>query len=201
MEVANVSELSQRLEALKEKIADQTFLNREGLGNEIAFYIFDYDASAEPLVQAFVSETLVAKSAINIIEINLYGLVFEVLTKRGSDFLQKAFDLEKDKGNKALEKALGRMLSPDKLIALIEEKLTEAHDLVFLTGVGAVWPLLRSHSILNNLHPIIDKVPLVMFYPGSYSGKDLRLFDEFSDDNYYRAFQLIPRTPLSTTTA
>ena len=195
-----MSELGKRLEALKEKMSDKTFLNREGLGNEIAFYIFDYEAASDPLVQAFVSEKLVPKSEAKIIELHLYSLVLELLNNRGGDFLEKAFKLEKDKGNDALSKALGRMLSADNLIKLIKEKLAEPHDLVFLTGVGAVWPLLRSHSILNNLHPIIDTVPLVMFYPGSYSGNDLRLFDEFADDNYYRAFQLIPRTSATTVT-
>jgi hypothetical protein len=32
-----------------------------------------------------------------------------------------------------------------------------------------------------------------MFYPGTYSGQDLNLFDEISDQNYYRAFKLVER--------
>ena len=41
-------------------------------------------------------------------------------------------------------------------------------QLMFLTGVGKVWPLVRSHSILNNLQPVTGNVPLVAFYPGGY---------------------------------
>ena len=40
-----------------------------------------------------------------------------------------------------------------------------------LSGVGSVWPLLRSHSLLNNLQPVMGKTPLVMFYPGRYDGQ------------------------------
>ena len=50
---------------------------------------------------------------------------------------------------------------------------------------------MRSHNILNNLHHVFDQVPVVMFFPGSYDGQTLRLFDRFTDDNYYRAFQLV----------
>ena len=66
-------------------------------------------------------------------------------------------------------------------------------DIVFLTGIGKVWPIIRSHTILNSLHSIIEDVPLVMFFPGEYDGLELKLFSEIKDDNYYRAFQLVER--------
>jgi hypothetical protein len=31
-----------------------------------------------------------------------------------------------------------------------------------------------------------------MFYPGRYDGQSLRLFNALVDDNYYRAFSLVP---------
>jgi hypothetical protein len=31
-----------------------------------------------------------------------------------------------------------------------------------------------------------------VFYPGSYDGQGLRLFDRLTDRNYYRAFRLVP---------
>jgi hypothetical protein len=30
-----------------------------------------------------------------------------------------------------------------------------------------------------------------MFFPGEYSGQELRLFGTIKDDNYYRAFRLV----------
>ena len=70
------------------------------------------------------------------------------------------------------------------------------HNLVLITGVGKSYPLVRSHTILNNLHSLLDKVPVIMFYPGMYDQKELSLFngskfDGLKDDNYYRAFRLV----------
>jgi hypothetical protein len=62
---------------------------------------------------------------------------------------------------------------------------------VFITGVGKCYPFVRSHNVLNNLHQVLDSVPVVMFFPGKYSGQDLRLFGTIKDDNYYRAFKLV----------
>ena len=70
---------------------------------------------------------------------------------------------------------------------------TEDDDIVFLTGVGKVWPIIRSHTVLNNLHRALDKVPVVLFFPGTYDGGSLMLFNEIKDDNYYRAFQLVDK--------
>ena len=66
------------------------------------------------------------------------------------------------------------------------------HDLVLVSGVGSVWPLLRAHSLLNNLHTVMGQTPLVLFYPGRYDGQSLRLFGKMRNNNYYRAFKLVP---------
>ena len=63
--------------------------------------------------------------------------------------------------------------------------------MVLLTGIGRVYPYMRSHNILNNLQGTFDDVPVVLFYPGEYNGQSLTLFELFMDDNYYRAFNLI----------
>jgi hypothetical protein len=68
----------------------------------------------------------------------------------------------------------------------------DRHDLVILSGVGSVWPLLRSHTLLNNLHPVMGQTSLVLFYPGRYDGQSLRLFGKLRNNNYYRAFKLVP---------
>lgn len=193
-------DLGSRLDQLQDMLASETFLSKKGLGNELAFYIFDYEAECEPLVAAFTPRVKQAllnhHKKLTALEINLYNLIVELLEMRG--FLQKAIELEHSKGSEALVKGIGRIIRPDNLLEPIQKKLQEAHHMVFLTGVGAAWPLLRSHTILNNLHPLINEVPLVMFYPGRYSGNDLSLFagsnfKGFTDDNYYRAFPLIPR--------
>ena len=186
--------INQRLDALLPKLQDARLLSNRGIGNEIGFYIFDYDAEYEPLVQQYVdrlkSQLISPPSQLNLLEIDLYRTILDILSER--QVLKKAFELEADKGNAALAKTIAPLVRPDQIIAYIQKKLRGNEQLVIMTGVGASWPLLRSHSILNNLHPVLDKIPLVMFFPGSYDGHELRLFNTFKDDNYYRAFPLIP---------
>ncbi len=186
--------IHQRLSLLLPKLQDKRLLSNRGIGNEIGFYIFDYDAESEPLVQQYVthlkSQLTSPSSHIILLEIDLYKTIVDILEERG--VLKKAFELEVNKGNAALFRTIAPLVIPKRVNDYIQKKLKGDEQLVLMTGVGASWPLLRSHTILNNLHPVLDKIPLVMFFPGSYDGHELRLFDTFKDDNYYRAFPLIP---------
>ena len=65
-------------------------------------------------------------------------------------------------------------------------------DMMIFTGVGAAYPLVRSHTLLNALHPLMKNTPLLMFFPGRYDGYSLRLFNKLTDKHYYRAFRLVP---------
>lgn len=187
--------IHQRLDALIPSLLDERLLNNRGIGNEIGFYIFDYDPEYEPLVQQHIKRLKLQLThgdrQINVLEINLYCTIIDILESRG--VLQNAFDLEAKKGNASLSKAITPLVRSPQIVVHIQKLLQGNEQLVLLTGVGASWRLLRSHSILNNLHPILDRTPLVMFLPGSYDGNELRLFNLLKDDNYYRAFQLIPR--------
>ena len=133
----------------------------------------------------------VSQPPLNSVEINLYRVILKILEDR--NLLQRAFDLEAKKGNTDLAKTIKPMVRPEKVVEKIQELVQGNEDLILITGVGASWPIMRSHTILNNLHPVLDRTPVVMFFPGSYDGQELRLFDTFKDDNYYRAFPLIPR--------
>jgi len=107
--------------------------------------------------------------------------------------LDKAMEMQKNKGDESTLASLRSVLKEDKLA----HKLAEQHDisnlnLLVLNGVGAVYPMLRTHTLLSALHPIMGKTPLLMFYPGRYDGHSLRLFNTLADDHYYRAFRLVP---------
>ena len=89
-------------------------------------------------------------------------------------------------------KALKGPLDPKRMAAeFIAQAPPEQNDLVLVSGVGSAYPLLRSHNLLNNLHHLMGDTPLVMFYPGVYTGQGLRLFGRLTEINYYRAFQLV----------
>jgi Domain of unknown function (DUF1788) len=92
--------------------------------------------------------------------------------QKSRKLLEKAIQMQREKGNDALKKALAGPLHESKLSALFaEDARPDQHDLVIVSGVGTVWPLLRTHSLLNNLQPVMGKTPLVVFYPGRYDGQ------------------------------
>ncbi|MGV8984283.1 DUF1788 domain-containing protein [Clostridium sp.] len=188
----------QRLDAIIPKITDKFFRENKGLGNEIGYYIFDYDPKYELLVREhieFVKQKVNDNNAeTSIKEFDLYEIMLEILGDK--KYLQKNIELEKKKGSEfvfnATKKVLRLTLKNDMIIEYIVSRV-EQNDIVFITGVGKAWPIIRSHTVLNNLHKAIDQVPVVMFFPGEYDGLELVLFDEIKDDNYYRAFQLIDK--------
>ena len=189
--------IHERIDEILPKIIEPNFRENKGLGNEIGFYIFDYEPEHEMVVRERVSYIKQkAKSAygLNIKEFDLYEIILELLESKG--FLKKNFQMEEKKGSaqvfNATKKALRLTLDNDLVVEYIKERLEES-DIVFLTGIGKVWPIIRSHTILNNLHRIVEEQPLVMFFPGNYDGGSLMLFNYLKDDNYYRAFQLIEK--------
>ena len=123
---------------------------------------------------------------------DLYEIIIGILKEKG--YLEKCFEFERSKGFDRVSKSVGNMLrisASDSLIVNYIRDNTPPNSVIFLTGVGKCYPILRSHKVLNNLHQVIDNVPVVMFYPGKYDGQELVLFGEIKDDNYYRAFKLV----------
>jgi hypothetical protein len=92
--------INQRLDALLPKLQDARLLSNRGIGNEIGFYIFDYDAEYEPLVQQYVARLKVQLTSppheLIVLEINLYRIILDILQQRR--VLEKAFELEANKG-------------------------------------------------------------------------------------------------------
>lgn len=125
-------------------------------------------------------------------EYDIYDMVIEILEEKG--YIEKCIKFEDEKGMDYLYKAVTKMLrltGDDNLIVNRILKNTTDNAVVFLTGVGKVFPFARSHNILNSLHQLLDNVSVVMFYPGSWDGQSLSLFTTITDGNYYRAFPLI----------
>lgn len=192
-----MKDIYERIDEILPKIVEPNFRENKGLGNEVGFYVFDYNPEHELLVRdrvKFIKEKAKNLYGINIIEFDLYEIIIELLNSKG--YLEKNFKMEEKKGSEfvlnATKKALRLTLDNDLIVKYIEERL-DGNDIVFLTGIGKAWPIIRSHTILNNLHRIVEDQPLVMFFPGNYDGGTLMLFNYLKDDNYYRAFQLIDK--------
>ena len=187
--------LNERLNKILPRVISDEFLSGSGIGNEIAFYIFDYPPEDELRVRDYLITLLdhipKQKHGLRVKHIDLFDLVIGHLKDR--KLLDKAIQMQREKGDGALKKALAGPLHESKLgILFAEVARPDQHDLVIVSGVGGVWPLLRSHSLLNNLQRIMGQTPLVLFYPGRYDGQSLRLFGKLKNNNYYRAFRLVP---------
>lgn len=191
-----MSKLEERLHKIEEKLYDKAFRQNKGLGNEVGYYVFDYSPKDELHVRfhiAYLKNKInKANLEFSIVEFDLYEIIIRILKERG--FLEKCFAFEKTKGIQytfeAISKTL-RLTSKDNLIVNDILQNTPKNAVVFITGVGKCFPIVRSHTVLNHLHQVLDTVPVLMFYPGEYSGQDLQLFGSFKDDNYYRAFKFV----------
>ncbi|WP_458734931.1 DUF1788 domain-containing protein [Zobellella taiwanensis] len=188
-------QLQERLNQIPDKILSDEFLQGQGLGNEIGFWIFDYAPEHELQVReylSFLTGFLEKKhSHRKVATINLLEVMRDYLVER--KFLDKACQMQRQKGDQALLKALAGPLHMDKFVPFMMERTQAAeHDIILFTGVGSVWPVLRAHNLLNKLHALLDHRPVVLFYPGEYSGQALTLFNKITSNNYYRAFSLIP---------
>ena len=192
-----MSNIRSRLDKIKEIVESDRLYNQQSLGGELNFHIFDYDPADEIIVRNYIKNFVKnyshTNSKIKPIVFDLFEMILELL--ESEDVLNDAIELEQQEGTESLFNATSEILKADNFKELIKNKM-DNHNLVLITGVGKSYPLVRSHTILNNLHSLLDKVPVIMFYPGMYDQKELSLFngskfDGLKDDNYYRAFRLV----------
>jgi hypothetical protein len=118
-----------------------------------------------------------------------------MLKERG--IWEQLLDMEQSVSKDQLKELLQGVLDPEvHLVPAIAVHLAESDfDVLFLSGVGEVFPYIRSHNVLNNLQSRAKEKPTIMFFPGTYqhcqeSGASLDLFGKLHDDKYYRAFDI-----------
>ena len=190
----NRADLTKQEEHLVKVLSGKRFLQMEGLGNEVPFFIYPYapeDAPAVAQAKKRITNKL-NQTGIHVRDINLYDLSVEILKERGVWERVLAAEAEQDKDD--FREMLQGMLDPQLHVApAIGAKSADGDfDILFLTGIGEVFPYIRSHNVLNNLQSVITGKPMLMFFPGRYDqsetlGSTLVLFGLLKDDQYYRA--------------
>ena len=186
-----------RFQHLFAVMSSQRFLKKQGLGNEVPFFICPFrpeeTVEMERLQRQLVNR--LEQAGVRILEINLYDLSIEILKER--DIWDQILDMEESVSKEHLKELLQGVLDPEAhLIPAIATKLASTEfEILFLSGVGEVFPYIRSHNVLNNLQSTAKERPTVMFFPGAYthsleSGASLDLFGKLHDDKYYRAFNI-----------
>ncbi len=190
------NQLMERFNKFEEKIKEDTFQQNKGLGNDIGYYIFDYNPKLElytrQRTQKIIDKINNNNYAFKIQEFDIFNIVFEILKEKKikeKNYLEKTFQIEQKRGTEKTVQAMQNMLklsNPERnlITNYIQDKHQNNH-MIFITGIGKIYPIVRAQDILNNLE--INDVPVVLFYPGKYTGNDLLLFNEIEDTNYYRA--------------
>lgn len=189
--------INERFQHLFDVVSGDRFLKMQGLGNEVPFFICPFDPS-EGVEMSRIQRQLVNRleqKGIRVLDINLYDVSIELLKRR--EIWDDLLAMEKDVSKEQLKELLQGVLDPEShLIPEISERMSETNfDVMFISGVGEVFPYIRSHNVLNNLQSTAKERPTLMFFPGAYShsleaGASLDLFGRLHDDKYYRAFNI-----------
>lgn len=186
------------LDHLLEVTSSERFLKKQGLGNEVPFFICPFPPQQAVAVENLRASLIVqlANRGIRVLEINLYDLAIDLLKARRiwGDILQSEPDVSKAE----LKELLQGVLDPEHhLVPEIAKRIASSDfEILFLSGIGEVFPYIRSHNVLNNLQSTAKDQPTIMFFPGQYThglatGASLDLFGLLHDDKYYRAFNIL----------
>lgn len=179
-------------------LSSDRFLRMEGLSNEVPFFIYPYppEAALDVAKAKKRIKNRLTTTGIVVREVNLYDLAVEILKNRGIWDRLLALEPEQDKSD--FRELLQGMLDPQQHLApAISAKIQDRDfDILFLTGIGEVFPYIRSHNVLNNLQSVVTGKPMLMFFPGRYEqsetlGSSLVLFGRLKDDQYYRAKNIL----------
>lgn len=188
----------ERAEHVFKVVTSQRFLTKQGLGNEVPFFICPYPAEEglSMVEDRLDLVTRITHAGISVLDLSLYDLSLGTLEERG--ILDQIIKIEQETDKGEIRELLQSVLDPKaNLIPRIGDAIQAApHDVIFLSGVGEVYPYIRSHNVLNNLQSTAKDKPTVLFFPGSYThalatGASLDLFGRLHDDKYYRAFNIL----------
>ncbi|MBH0009579.1 DUF1788 domain-containing protein [Salinibacterium sp. SWN1162] len=182
-----------------EVLSSERFLKMEGLSKEVPFFIYHYPpawALSVDEMRERVTNKLRSDDGLDVVEVNLYDLAIRLLEERG--VWQRILSLEPETEKSDFREMLQGMLDPhDHLAPAIRELLDATpSDIVFLTGIGEVFPFIRTHTVLENLQSVVVGKPMLAWFPGTYEftqaqGHQLRALNLSASDGYYRAKDIL----------
>ncbi|ELB2961597.1 DUF1788 domain-containing protein [Vibrio parahaemolyticus] len=185
---------------LTDVLSSSSFINMEGLNGDIPFHICPFEPSLQSEINVLVKQVknYLQDAQVKVLEINLYDLVIDISKEEGDWewLLENEFKMSKDELKEELQ---GIVDTKTVLIPAIVKKMAENEfDLLMITGVGEVFPYIRSSSLLENLQIKAKERSTLLFFPGKYKhsiekGSSLILFGTLEDDKYYRAFNILDR--------
>lgn len=150
-----MSDIKQELDRIRDRISDPSFLANKGLSNEVGIHVFCYDPADELIVRDFVSR-LKAESGTpyHIKECDLYEIFLRLLEDKR--VLKSVDGLEEKRGKEYLLKQLQKIATPEALLEYMKYEPHEYGDVLFLTGVGKIFPFMRSHKMLDSMQHLFE---------------------------------------------
>ena len=183
-------DIKKLLEKVETRLSEPSFLKNQGLSNEVGIHVFCYNPKDEELVaHCFKKLAEDTTKPFHLIECDLYKIFLDICDGKG--ITNKIKDIEEKKGSDFILAQLQKTASPQAFVERMKYEPHRAGDILLITGVGKVYPFMRSHIILDNIQHLFADIPVLMLYPGVYNGLDLELFGKFLDGHYYRAFNLL----------
>ena len=185
-----MSDLTERLDALRVLMQSQGFLTGDGLSNEVNIRIFCYAAEDEMAVQHFIRQLITDQTLdCHLIECNLYQVFLSICEDMGIQ--DEISVMEDEEGSDFLLEQLQAFATPDAFVEKLKYSPHQPGDVLFLTGIGDVFPFMRVHALLEALQPYFSDIPILVMYPGTFDKSELRLFDRLTPNGYYRAFTAV----------
>lgn len=185
-----MEEIMSSLQRISARLSEDSFLTNKGLSNEVGIHVFCYDPKDEQTVIAYFENLKKMQDVpYKLVECDLYKIYLQICEDK--HILKSIPSMEERKGKEYLFEQLQKVATPEAFVEKMKYEPHQKGDVLLITGVGKVYPFMRSHKILDNIQHIFSDIPVLMLYPGIFNGQDLSLFGKFLDGHYYRAFNLL----------
>ncbi|MCD5325372.1 MULTISPECIES: BREX protein BrxB domain-containing protein [Pontibacillus] len=170
----------ERLEQMEKRVNQEGFTNPKGIGSDIPHFVLDYPPQDELQVRVYLKNML-KRTKVNIKEVNLFEFLLSFFEE---DEMEELYEVAEEEGLAGLNDVIEPILNEGNTMIQQFKDMTEKAELIFITGVGTAHPFLRSSQLLKAISSKGYKKPIVLFYPGEFTGLRLKLFSilDYEDD-------------------
>jgi len=159
--------------------------------HDMPYALFRYDPEDEFELRKEVTllETRLSQKGKRVHRISLAECLDEAMRSQRS--LEEWFNAERELGVEAIVETVHSVLSEySPLVDLVASRMPEdadpLRDIVFILRTGALFPVYRTFSLLEQLKGRVH-VPTVLFYPGNFDGAaGLRFMGVLDAEHNYR---------------
>ena len=156
-----MADILERLDKVSARISEEAFLTNKGLSNEVGIHVFCYDPEDELAVRAHFEKLKQAPgTAYRIIECDLYKIFLAICEEKR--ILKSIPRMEETKGPEFLKEKLENVATPEAFVEKMKYEPHQKGDILLISGIGKVYPFMRSHKILDNIQHIFSDIPVLM---------------------------------------